>query len=60
MSRGLIFWVLMLIWFVFGMWIGFGGAGAYAHVSNIVDQMLGFVLFLLLGWATYGPPISGD
>jgi hypothetical protein len=62
MTRDLIFWVLMLIWFVFGMVINFGGQGAlggYAHVSALADQMLGFILFLLLGWQVYGPPVHG-
>lgn len=62
MSRGLIFWVLMLIWFVFGLLVNFGGPnvlGGYTHVSAVADQVLGFVLFLLLGWQVYGPPVHG-
>jgi hypothetical protein len=57
MSRGLIFWVLMLIWFVFALAI-FGGfvAGAYAVGGS---ALLHFILFLLLGWQVYGPPVRG-
>ncbi len=59
MSRGLIFWVLMLIWFVFGV-LGFSGmAGAYQHVVAGGSFVLDFILFLLLGWQVYGPPVHG-
>jgi hypothetical protein len=56
MSRGLIFWVLMLIWFVFSLAV-FGGfiVGTYALGGG---ALLHFILFLLLGWAVYGPPIQ--
>jgi hypothetical protein len=61
MSRGLIFWVLMLIWFVFALLINFGGSALIggAHISAGVNDLLLFVLFLLLGWQVYGPPIHG-
>ena len=57
MSRGLIFWVLMLIWFVFSLAV-FGGfiGGAYALGGG---ALLHFILFLLLGWQVYGPPVKG-
>lgn len=56
MTRGLIFWVLMLIWFVFGI-LTLGGIGG-AYVAH-GGQLLEFVLFLLLGWQVYGPPVHG-
>lgn len=54
MSLGLAFWILMLLWLVFRAWqtwpqVGIGIAG---------DFML-FILFLLLGWHAFGPPIHG-
>jgi len=57
MTRGLIFWVLMLIWLVFGIvwhvgWIS-GAAGPLGSV------ILLFILFALLGWQVFGPPIKG-
>jgi len=54
MERRLIFWVLMLIWFVFqiALFAGYGGSwGAQG------GTLLNFVLFLLLGWQVYGPPV---
>ena len=61
MSRGLIFWVIMLVWFVFFMLSTFGGAalGGYAHGVSVTSGVLDFVLFLLLGWQVYGPPVHG-
>jgi hypothetical protein len=43
----------MLVWAVFSILSHFGVVGAYVGV-NVV---LLFVLFLLLGWATFGPPL---
>jgi hypothetical protein len=56
MSRGLIFWVLMLIWFVFQLAVFGGYVGPYAAKGS---ALLDFVLFLLLGWQVYGPPVRG-
>lgn len=54
MTRGLIFWILMLIWFVFALAV-FGGYGGVYGVR--ASAFLEFILFLLLGWQVYGPPI---
>jgi len=54
MTLGLAFWILMLIWFVFGVLIHFGFAGSYGVIGNTV---LIFVLFLLLGWQVFGAPL---
>jgi hypothetical protein len=57
MTRGLIFWVLMLIWFVFSFVVHFGLIGA--PYSLIGGALLLFILFALLGWQVFGPPIRG-
>ena len=54
MTRGLIFWVLMLIWFVFSLAVFGGYGGAYGVKAS---ALLEFILFLLLGWQVYGPPV---
>ena len=55
MQTSLIFWILMLIWLVFGIvkecrskgdWMGVGGS------------LFTFVLFLILGWNAFGAPIK--
>ncbi len=54
MSFGLVYWVLMLIWLVFGALLHFGVVGGiYAGVNTI----LLFILFLLIGWKVFGPPV---
>jgi hypothetical protein len=54
MERRLIFWVLMLIWFVFQLAVFGGYAGSWGAQGSV---LLNFVLFLLLGWQVYGPPV---
>jgi len=55
MSIGLAFYVLMLIWLVFGILSHFGYvAGVYGATANAV---LLFILFGLLGWQVFGPPL---
>lgn len=55
MSIGLMFWILMLIWLVFGLvaW-NWPNASPYAPVGN---TLLLFILLLLLGWHAFGAPI---
>ena len=54
MTLGLCYWILMLIWLVFGVLVHFGMVGTYGVVGNSV---LLFILFLLLGWQVFGPPL---
>lgn len=55
MTRGLIFWILMLIWLVFSL-AAFGG---YAGVYGVrAGAFLEFVLFALLGWQVFGTPVK--
>jgi hypothetical protein len=56
MTRGLIFWVLMLVWLVFGVLAHFGLVGGYGVAGS---TLLLFILFGLLGWQVFGPPIKG-
>jgi len=55
MTRGLAFWVLMLIWLVVGIawhfaWI----AGPYGGLGF---ALIPFLLFCLLGWQVFGAPL---
>lgn len=56
MSIGLAFWILMLIWAVFGLAWHFGLVGAFGPTGSVV---LLFILFGLLGWKVFGPPLHG-
>lgn len=53
MSLGLAFYVLMLIWLVFGLWQNWPTPQPKLVAGNV---ML-FILLLLLGWAVFGAPI---
>jgi hypothetical protein len=55
MTLGLAYWVLMLIWLVFGLLTHFGMVGA--AFGPVGDIILLFFLFLLLGWQVFGPPL---
>lgn len=53
MSLALAFWVVMLIWLVFGAW------STWPDYKASGGTALLFVLLLLLGWAQFGAPIHG-
>lgn len=54
MSYGLLYYILLLFWLVFGIWLGWD-AGYRAFGPNI----LLFVLFLLIGMKIFGAPLHG-
>jgi len=55
MTIGLAFWIIMLVWLCFGLLSHFGlVVGAYGATINVV---LLFILFGLLGWGIFGPPL---
>lgn len=59
MTIGLAFWILMLLWLVFGLawnWPGNTVVGPYGPVGN---TLLLFMLLLLLGWRVFGAPLHG-
>lgn len=50
MSIGLLFWVLMILWFI--SWLGtrWGPYTSYVYAS----ELLFFILLFLLGWHAFG------
>ena len=60
MTPALAFWILMLLWLILGLWwswptSGIGRVGWFP----IGGTVLIFILFLLLGWKVFGPPLHG-
>lgn len=53
MSFGLIYWIIMFLWLLSGVaWHqGWGPWGPWGLGVG------GFILFLLLGWKVFGPPV---
>jgi hypothetical protein len=52
MSKGLLYWILMLLWLIFGLWI----AWPLSWASG--GTILLFLVLLVLGWQVFGPPIQ--
>jgi hypothetical protein len=50
MSIGLLFWILMVIWFAFWMM----GRWTPQPWSPVVNDVFLFILFFLLGWHAFG------
>ena len=53
MTLGLAFWILMLVWLVFGVW------QTWPDVKAGGGNFLLFVLLALVGWRIFGAPIHG-
>lgn len=52
MSISLIFWVLMILWLVLGLYTNRTTLGTWAP-----NGLLIFILFALLGWAVFGAAV---
>ncbi len=55
MPIGILFYVLMLLWLVFGLWWNWPVEGKYGPIGG---NLLLFLLLLLLGWKVFGPPLQ--
>lgn len=53
MSIGLMFWILMLLWLVFGLWT------TWPNYHLLGGNLMLFILLLLLGWQVFGAPLHG-
>lgn len=53
MPIGFLFWTLMVLWLIFGLW---RSAGDRYLIGGAILQ---FVLFFLLGWRVFGFVIQG-
>lgn len=56
MTFGLLFWILMLLWLVFG-WLYNSSPDRFGPYGWAGNSLLLFVLLGLLGWVTFGAPI---
>lgn len=53
MSLSLVFWILMLVWLVFGAY----STWPCKDLKASGGTLLLFILLLVLGWKVFGPPI---
>ena len=57
MPLSILFWVLMVLWFVLGLWIGYVPNQPY-QFRAVAGNFLLFLLFCILGWKVFGPPVQ--
>lgn len=57
MPLSILFGVLMVIWFVLGLWIGYVPNQPY-QFRAVAGNFLLFLLFCILGWKVFGPPVQ--
>ena len=58
MSMGMIFWLLMILWFIFGV-LPSWPKGENANYWSFGGSILQFILFFLLGWKAFGFVVQG-
>ena len=51
MTFALLFWILMLLWLVLGVW------SSWQNYRAGAPNLLLFILLLIIGWTLFGPPI---
>jgi hypothetical protein len=58
MPIGLLFWMLMILWFLFGLYVNRTDfqAGNYGGLGG---NLLLFILLFLLGWRAFGFVLQG-
>ena len=61
MSLGLAFWIIMLLWLILGIVWAWPAPSPYPYHAwlPLGSTLLLFVLFLLVGWRVFGPPLHG-
>lgn len=57
MPIGILFWVLMILWFVVGLWWNWPQQPEGRN-GFIAGSLLLFVLLGLLGWRVFGPVLQ--
>lgn len=59
MQKSLLFWILMLLWLVVGLWGFWPANGAVVGYGIAGWGLVLFVLVGLLGWKVFGAPLQG-
>lgn len=55
---GLLYWLLVILWLIFGLWSGWSVAGSPGGWRPMGGSLLIFVLFVLIGLELFGFPIG--
>lgn len=60
MPISLLFWLLMILWFIFGLWWNWPAGNEPRGVAGLLgSNLLLFVLLFLIGWKVFGFVIQG-
>jgi hypothetical protein len=60
MTIGFLFWLLMILWFIFGFWWNWpADMSNRSGLGPLGGHVLTFILFFLLGWKVFGFVIQG-
>jgi len=54
MPIGMLFWMLMILWFVFGLWWNWPSSNEPRGFGPIGGNLLLFILLFMLGWKVFG------
>ena len=57
MPIGILFWVLMILWLLFGLWWN-GDQFKTGNYGLFGGNLLLFILLGLLGWRVFGPVLQ--
>ena len=57
MSKGLLFWILMILWLLFGLGAVWSSSPYVVYLRGGFT-LLEFTLFALLGWSEFGPAVK--
>jgi len=61
MSMQLLYWILMLLWLVFGLWSNWPAPGTPRTgpaFRPLGGTLLLFILLVILGWQVFGSPVK--
>jgi len=57
MNLSMLFWVIMIVWLLFGLWSSWPAAGGTNGFRGIGGHILVWVLLAILGWQVFGAAI---
>ena len=57
MSRSILFWVLMILWLVIGLWFDYTPNQPYPLKRGLYNVLV-FALLTILGWQVFGTPVK--
>lgn len=57
MTTTLVYWILMLLWLVLGVYTHRRATAQPQPAGALAGDLLIFLLFLIIGWAEFGAPV---